>query len=64
LYGLPVVVTAVDADRETVTLSPIELFGRSTTPILEWWEAFLKVKLDPDAPSDPAAPGAAPDLGR
>jgi hypothetical protein len=56
MHGLPVVVTAVDANLETVTLSPIELFGRSITPKLDWWQAFLKVELDPDVPAVPAEP--------
>jgi hypothetical protein len=52
--GFPVLVTAVDADRETVTLSPVEVFGRSITPTLQWGQAFHQVELDPDRPAKPA----------
>jgi hypothetical protein len=57
--GLRLVVTAVDEDRRTITLSPFEAFGRTCTPVLEWWEAVRKV--EPDTGPDTAEPGAAPD---
>src|SRR5262249_14061106 len=56
--GLRLAVTAVDEDRETITLSPFEAFGRTVTPVMELWEAFLKIELDPDGPADSAGSGA------